>query len=147
MRLSETERFNWPEEILAEAHLGNSDIVLTRFGFITKDSQGKTAVHPLNVGPYRTQDVGIAVDEQLGVGAIWYSGNYGPMPILFKNSGRVLYVEAIGGPSSIKGVTDQPGRVEIRTGFPCFRTIVIIDTVKEEIVSVEHTRDPGAFCL
>ncbi len=146
-RLSPQERFNWPEEILVEAQLGGTNILLTRFGFITKDSQGKTAVHPLNVGPYRTQDVGIAVDGQLGVGAIWYSGNYGPMPILFKNSGRVLYVEAIGGPSSIKAVADQPGKVEIRTGHPCFRTIIIVDTVKEEIVSVESTRDEGAFCL
>jgi len=146
LRLSDTERFNWPEEILAQAHLGETDVVVTRFGFIRKDSQGKTDVQPLNVGSSRLQYLGITVDEQHEVGIIWYSEATVPIPILFK-SGRVLYVDAISGPSSIAALPDQPDRVEIRTGYPCFRTIIIVDTVKEEILSVEHTRDPGAFCL
>jgi hypothetical protein len=146
LRLSGTEPFDWPEEILAEAHLGGTDVVLTRFGFIRKDTQGKTDVQPLTVASSRLLYLGITVDDQHGVGIIWYSEAYVPIPILFK-SGRVLYVDAISGPSSIAAVPDQPDRVEIRTGYPCYRTIIVVDTVKEEILSVDHTRDPGAFCL
>jgi len=137
--LSSEEAFNSSEEILTEAEMGGKSIVLTRFGFIRKDSQGKTDVHPLNVGSSQSE-FGIAVDEAHGVAVIWGPGT--EVAILFKSGDQVLYVLSVGGPASIAAVPDQPEKVEIRTGYLCYRTTIIVDTVKGEIVSVEHTRLP-----
>jgi len=135
-RLFSQERFNWPEEILTEAQLGARSIVLTRFGLIVNTGPADAAVHPVNIGAARSNDVGITVSEPLGL-AVVYGGN--EIPILFSASGRVLYVDEWGGgPATIRALADDPGKVEILTASSCWQVVTTVDIDKEEIVSVRY---------
>ncbi len=108
--------------------------MLTRFGFIVKTGQADTAVHPVNLGAARSNDVGITVSEPLGL-AVVYGCN--EIPIFFNASGRVLYVDEWGGgPATIRALPDDPSKVEILTGSLCRQVVTTVDIVKEEIVSV-----------
>lgn len=140
LRTPETTPFNLPVRVLQQANVRDLRLTLTRFGLSVSEAGGK----PLGLWKVNHGD-GIKADPALGV-AVVYGGF--PVRIVFTGSRKVVTAETESQADSptIKDIPEK-GQIEIRLGHRCYRLVILLDKQKEEIISVQWQREPGAFCL
>lgn len=126
-----------PVEIIDELEHAELRILVSRFGFsLTTSDNRLVSAYSTNLaeGVTGNQELGIAVVHDLD-----------RSPIIFPASGKVVWVDAYGEPEFEE--IPRTDEIRIRMGSPCHRAVIIVDRVAEEVVSIEWTRDPDAWCF
>jgi len=132
--------FDFPVQIKGQLAIQDLWIVLSQFGFNLATPDGQ----PLAVYKMETPG-GVKGNADAGIAVVYGRLSYSDSAIIFTQSRKVLWVSTQGEPE----MEDLPeeNQVRIRMGSPCYRVIILLDKLKEEIISIEHTRDPGSWCL
>jgi hypothetical protein len=129
--------FDFPVEVTDQLTIQDLWFVLSQFGFNLATVDGE----PLAV--YKQErPKGVTGDTQAGIVVVYGSGS----AIIFIQSRKVIKLDSTGGEPEIEDLPKK-SQVRIRMGSPCYREILLLDKSKEEIISIEHTRDPGSWCF
>jgi len=140
LRTSSTRRFDFPVAVGQQLDIRDLRIVVTDFGFFLNKLTGE------NLGLIKANKVKrVKGDAAIGI-AVIYDGSV--VPIVFVDSRKVVVAEITGeGLEPVITEIADKKQIRVAVGNPCYRVIILLDKEKEEIISVEITRDPGAFCL